>query len=723
MKKVLTCLLGILPFVSTPALAYQINLISQENIEDVSSFMETLEKYEIAALSKLASALKDSKIDPTSVLTIGITQNGTFSEFKYKTTNTDDASKKVIQDAHSINFGKIPNLKSGTLRFALEYKDLESGSFKRKLYIIKTPEGQSIGGTGGIGISGLISEGDGKIVIKSLEKKAPVKAVPYSEKDRKFDSDLVSIYSNLKGWKDPLSDLTENNFRTRSVPEEQEKITQAEIADKHWLNATMSLLQETRLANKDLDKAAEKFSKAANLSEKLNPKEKAVFAKALNSMNNRSYFFRTNFDFQETIAKVAYKTVTSKNFDDWETKIQAINFLAQLSSLTNKKAEAISYYKETLAVTLNKNSFSKDDAATAYERIAQLQFESGESQSAKKTISEASQFIEKEYAKNSIRLIPFLVLAIKNESNRQKQATDFAQLEKIIDSYTNKSTDVGGRDVEAATMLRTMPSVSPGIRYGKRDEQLSDDMQLDFAKLSYKLQLKAFGRFDHSAFSRLARALHDTGRYKQEVELHKNTIAFAEKSQDRTTRGNLNSLRKSYAKALESAGDSKAAEKENNEVKIAEEKIATGRQQKLEDSLADLEMNKDSNPLDKARYRILLLNGYLTQKDITKTRETLEKLKLNLESSQEKNRRLLGAGSQLASIVRKHSDFLSSDNSIETLFIKDFLLLDEKSDDTFDSIPTHRMDFIFGRGYESPLSKKLKNALEESRAARGVKSR
>lgn len=723
MKKVLACLLGILPFVSTPALAYQINLISQENIEDVSSFMETLEKYEISALSKLASALKDSKIDPASVLTIGITQDGTFSEFKYKTTSTDEASKKVILDARSINFGKIPNLKSGTLRFALVYKDLEAKDFKRKLYLIKTPEGQSIGGTGGIGISGITSEGDGKIVIKSLEKKAPVKAVPYSEKDRKFDNDLVSIYTSFKKSRVQDLDFPETNFRTRNIPEEQEKITQSELADKHWLNAAMSLLQETKLARENLERATEKLTKAAELIDKLNPKEKAVFAKTLNKMINHFNPIRGNYAFQEEIAKVAYKTVTSKNFDDRELKIQAITLLAQSNTRTNKKAESITHYKEVLAVALDKISFSKDEAATAYERIAQLQFEVGESEKAKKTIADASQFIEKEFGKNSIRLIPFLALSIKNESNKQKQTTVLAQLEKVIDNYTNKSTDPGGRDSEAASLSRNLNGVFPGIHYRKDDELISEDMQVDIAKLAYKLQLKAHGRLDNSSINLMARTLHSTGRYKQEVEFYKNAIAYAEKSKDRYTIALLNSLRRGYASALESAGDATAAEKVKNDLKFEDDKSAALRQQKLEDSLADLDLRKDSNPLDKAYYRVMLLNNYVTKNDVAKTRETLEKLKQNLEASQEKSRRLMGASSTLASIVRKHSEFLSSDNSIETLFIKDFLLIDERSDESFDSIPMRRLDFMFGRGKESPLSQKLKSALEESRAARGVKPR
>lgn len=359
MKKVLACILGILPFVSSPALAYQINLISADNIENPPSFMEALEKYEISTLNKLSSALKDSKIDPASVLTIGINQDGTFSEFKYKSTSSDEAAKKVIQEARSINFGKIPNLKSGTLRFALEYKDLETKEFKRKLYIIKTPEGQTIGGSGGIGIGGIINSEGGKITVTSLEKKGPVPAVPYSDKDRKFDTELSSLYSSLKKYKSISAvDFPDSSFRQRGVPEEQEKITQNEMAEKHWLNAAMSLLHETRLAHNAPEKAIEKLNKSAEVGEKLNAKEKAVFAKALIKLSGDSFSFRGENRFQETIAKTTYKVVTSQNFDDWQTKIQALNYLAQIYSRTNKKAEAISYFKEALAVALNKASIN-----------------------------------------------------------------------------------------------------------------------------------------------------------------------------------------------------------------------------------------------------------------------------------------------------------------------------------------------------------------------------
>lgn len=723
-------ILGALSLATQQTMAYKLDVIATENIAHQEALLDKLEKYEAASLAKLQAVLKDTKIDPDSMVTLGLSLDGSIHSLNYKDPGAaiaaDSPERKALLSARTIQFGKIPSLESGYIKITLPYKELMEGNFKRKLYVVQTPEGQSIGGVGGINLGGVI--GNVKATPSDIEnyqrrnvrRQAVVSPAPYTDKDRKFDSDITSIYSSFCAR--PTSSSPFDRSEKSSLKDLEEQSAKY-MQQEYWLAAAQAYLNEAKyfLRLSELDKGKARFAKAKDLLGKLELAEKDNLIKSTLEASSNLARGNENFSCREYLLIEAYNMAKGQKISNSILRFDTIQALADFYLSAGQKTEALNYYNELLAATIA----SKDNperAAQSFAKIAQAQRSLQDTVSADKTLAKANTYLAKKLGKDSVILIPILIQMMQNSTDSKVQEAKLEQIENIVENYkqaimTNSRSSVDQSALTAARALLNESRSNDYRRYNDPASATQLNLSASCARLGYKLKLKAEPRFDYSAFTQLTRAMQAAGQFEQSANLYKETIAMLEASQDRSDNHYADSLRGNYMRALEQAGKTAEAAKIKDELKTKETNRIADVIQKMEDSLKD---SSNQSPAERVRKEIGLFGLYANQKNATKIKDILEKALIDLKAIDGSAKVLHSLGFTLVGPIRTQPEFFQADPKMEELLVRTILLFDEKTANGIDSMAMNTLTLRIVGGDKNELAKKVAKAIEESRLGRGT---
>lgn len=722
--------LGALSLATPQTMAYKLDVIASENIVNQEALLDKLEKYEAASLAKLAAVLKETKIDPESMVTLGLSLDGSIHSLNYKDPGAaiapDSPERKALLSARTIQFGKIPSLESGYIKITLPYKELMEGNFKRKLYVVQTPEGQSIGGVGGINLGGVIGNVEASpsdvenYQRRNARRQAVLKPAPYTDKDRKFDSDITSIYSSFctrPTSSSPFDRSEASNLK--DLEEQSAKYMQQE----YWLAAAQAYLNEAKyfLRISELDKGKERFAKAKNLLGKLELAEKENLIKSTVEASSNLARGNENFSCREYLLLEAYNMAKEQKISNSNLRFDTIQALADFYISAGQKTEALNYYNELLAATIA----SKDNperAAQSFAKIAQAQRALQDRVSADKTLAKANTYLGKKLGKDSVILIPILIQMMQNTTDSKVQEAKLEHIENIVENYkqaivTNSRSSADQSALAAARALLNESRTNDYRRYNDPNSATQLNLSASCARLGYKLKLKVEPRFDYSAFTQLARAMQTAGQFEQAANLYKETIAMLETSQNRSESHYADSLRGNYIRVLEQAGKTVEAEKIKDEFKTKETNRIAGIIKKMEDALADA---SEQRPVERVRKEIGLFGLYANQKNATKIKDVLAKALLDLKAIDGSAKELHSLGFTLVGPIRTQPEFFQADPKMEELLVRTILLFDEKTANGIDSMAMNTLTLRIVGGDKNELAKKVAKAIEESRQGRGT---
>jgi hypothetical protein len=730
MKKYLIGLLGALSLATPQTMAYKLDVIASENIAHQEALLDKLEKYEAASLTKLAAVLKDTKIDPESMVTLGLSLDGSIHSLNYRDPGAaiaaDSPERKALLSARTIQFGKIPSLESGYIKITLPFKELMEGNYQRKLYVVKTTEGQSIGGVGGINIGGVIGNVEASpsdvenARRRNVRRQAVVSKAPYTDKDRKFDSEITSIYSSLCKRPSPSSPFDRSENSSLKVIEEQ---SAKYMQQEYWLAAAQSYLNETKyfLRLSELDKGKERFAKAKDLLGKLELAEKENLIKSTVEASSKLARGNENYSCREYLLLQAYNMAKDQKISNSNLRFDTIQALADFYLSAGQKTETLNYYNELLAATIaSKNN--PERAAQSFAKIAQAQRSLHDRVSADKTLAKANTYLAKKLGKDSVILIPILIQMMQNTTDSKVQEAKLEHIENIVENYKQAivTESRSSADQSALAAARALLNESRTADYRKYNDPASAtqlNLSAACARLGYKLKLKAESKFDYSAFSQLARAMQAAGQFEQSANLYKETIAMLETSQDRSETHYAESLRGNYMRALEQAGKTDEAAKIKDEIKTKETNRIADIIKKMEDSLKD---SSNQRPVERVRKEIGLFGLYANQKNDAKIKDVLEKALIDLKAIDGSARELHSLGFTLVGPIRTQPEFFQADPKMEELLVRTILLFDEKTVNGIDSMAMNTLTLRIVGGDKNELAKKVHKAIDEARQGRGT---
>lgn len=723
-------MLGALTLAAPQTMAYKLDVIASENIVNQEALLDKLEKYEAASLAKLAAALKDTKIDPESMVTLGLSLDGSIHSLNYKdpgaAIGADSPERKALLSTRTIQFGKIPSLESGYIKITLPYKELMEGNFKRKLYVVQTPEGQSIGGVGGINLGGVIGNVEASASDiessrrRNVRRQAVVTPAPYTDKDRKFDSDITSLYSSFCARptsSSPFDSSEKSNLK--ELEEQSAKYMQQE----YWLAAAQAYLNEAKYFFRisELDKGKERFAKAKNLLGKLELSEKENLIKSILQASSKLARGNENFSCREYLLLEAYKMAKEQKISKSDLRFDTIQALADFYLSAGQKTEGLNYYNELLAATIA----SKDNperAAQSFAKIAQAQRALQDRVSADKTLAKANTYLGKKLGKDSVILIPILIQMMQNTTDSKVQEAKLEQIEKIVENYkqaivTNSQSSADQSALTAARALLNESRTSDYRRYNDPASATQLNLSASCARLGYKLKLKVEPRFDYSAFTQLARAMQTAGQFEQAANLYKETLAMLDSSSNRSESHYADTLRSNYMRALEQAGKTDEATKIKEELKTKEAQRISDVIQKMEDGLKN---SSNQSPVERVRKEIGLFGLYANQKNATKIKDVLAKALVDLKAIDGSAKELHSLGFTLVGPIRTQPEFFQADPNMEELLVRTILLFDEKTANGIDSMAMNTLTLRIVGGDKNELAKKVAKAIEESRLGRGT---
>lgn len=724
MKKYFIGLLGALSIATPQTIAYKLDVISNENILHQETVLDGLEKYESQALSRLANTLKDTKIDPDSMVSLALSLDGSIHSLTYKdpgnAIQADSTERKALQNARLLQFGKIPTLKSGYIKMSLPFKELMAGNYKRKLYIVQTPEGQSIGGTGGISISGV----DGNISAReidltkrrSLPRTATVASTPYTARDRKFDNDIASIYSVLKTQPTSFSPLVDAKTNIKEIEEDSQNY----LNRGNFLAAAISYLSEASYFMKmsDLEQVKARFSKAKNLFNRLQLHEKEDFLRKVMLTSQTGRNSSENYSCREFLLVESYTLSKNVNDIDFDLKLDTIQWLADFYMGAGQTNEALNYYKQMLTEAL-KSRGTANRTARIYTKVATAQITLKDTTAANKTLLEASKFLEKEFGKESVTLIPVFVMMMQNTSDPKEQENRLDRIETIVDNYKQVTTDPrrNRRDDDARIASNILMDYSHQLRY-RRNEPNSPPNPIVAAvcaQLGYKLRLKSEPRFDYSTFNQVINSMQDAGQYEQVASLYKATLAMLESSTDRIEKMHEETIRRNYIRELERTNNNSEAEKLKKQIEGKEQKKLAESLNKLEERFSH---TSESSRIERIQLEAGLFSAYVKQKSISKTNEILAKLLIDLKAIDGTTKELNSLGFLLVGPIRTQPEFFQENPKMEEMLIKAILLLDEKSENGVDLMVMNTLTLRAFGGEKNELATKVAKAIEEARKGR-----
>lgn len=723
-------MLGALSVGTPQALAYRLDVVSNENILHHETLLDKLEKYEAQALAKLATALKDTKIDPDSMVTLALSLDGSIHGITYKDPGTaiqaDSPARKALKEVRSMQFGKIPSLESGYIKMSLPFKELVDGNYKRKLYVVQTPEGQSIGGVGGVNIGKIIGnvparpseiEDHLKHIAARREGEGGPAPVAYSSKDRKFDNDIASIYSSITAR--PSSPAFDSHEKTNI--KEIEEQTEKYLKQDYFLAAAKSYLNETKyfLRFSDLDKGKLRFEKAKNLIGKLQNTEKENLIKSVLETSKALARGNENFSCREYLLLEAFNMAKSSGMTNLDFKIDTIQALADFYMTAGQKANALTYYKQMLVETM-KSKENPSRSAQTFMKIASAQMALNDKVAADKTLLEANRYLEKEAGKDSVILIPILVRMMLNATDEKTQEAKLERIESIVDKYKQAPVNDRrtSRDQDVSIAVSALMNSTQDLQFTRYLDPATHAkliLSASCARLGYKLKLKAEPRFDYFAFSQLTRAMQAAGQFEQTANLYKETLAMLERSTDRSTMHYADSIRRGYVAVLQKINKSAEADKLKEEIKEKENSRISEQIKTLEDRLKE---RTDQPPQEKVRLEVTLFGLYANQKNVSKTNEVLANMLTDLNAIDAPSNQLNSLGFTLIGPIRTQPEFFQADAKMEEMLIKTILLLDEKAKDGIDSMALNTLNLRIAGGAKNELARKVSKAIEESRNGR-----
>ena len=718
-------MLGALSVGTPQALAYRLDVVSNENILHHETLLDKLEKYEAEALAKLAAALKDTKIDPDSMVTLALSLDGSIHGITYKDPGTaiqaDSPARKALKEVRSMQFGKIPLLESGYIKMSLPFKELVDGNYKRKLYVVQTPEGQSIGGVGGISISGVngnISARETGLPIRPIiARQKKTEPVPYSDKDRKFDNEIASIYSSLKNRPTSFVPSIDDKSNIKDIEAESQNY----LKQANYLAAVISYLSEAKyyLNTSDLQQVKARFEKAKNLFSKLQIQEKNDFLVKAVSLSASLTGGNENFSSREYLLLETCNLAKTYRDIDTDIRLQVMQALADLYLSAGQTGDALNYYKQMLAEAI-KAKIGLDRVAHIYTKIAATQKSMKDAAASDKTLLEASRYLEKEGGKDSVSLIPIYLMIMQNTTDEKTVLDKVDRIDNIVDKYrqTPLNPRVMIRDTDARIACNLLMSYSRNAKYKRYNDPSSSfqtGISAQCARIGYKLKLKSEPRFDYFSFRQVIDSMQDAGQYEQAANLCKETIAMLESSSERSDKIHLEAIRGIYLKELEFANKTDEAEKVKADVKAKEEIRFADDIKRLEDRF------NDTSEFSRAR-RIQLEAGlialYAKQKNASKTNEFLSKILIDLKAIDGNTKELDSLGFSLVGPVRTQPEFFQENQKMEEMLIRAILLLDEKSKSGLDSMSMNTLTLRTMGSDKNELARKVAKAIEEARQGR-----
>ncbi|MCW5822071.1 MAG: hypothetical protein KIT34_04670 [Cyanobacteria bacterium TGS_CYA1] len=727
-------MLGALSIATPQSMAYKLDVVSNENILHQETVLDKLEKYESQALAKLATALKEIKLDPDSIITLALSLDGSIHGFTYRdpgaTIKADSPERKALKDVRTLNFGKVPSLESGYIKLTLPFKELVEGNYKRKLYVVQTPEGQSIGGVGGINIGNVIGNVPARAedishIQKRMARQREPEPVAYSSKDRKFDSDIASIYSAIRARPSAFRPFDRDRDDKTDI-KEIEELSKTYMKQENFLAAAQSYLNEAKyfLRISDLEQGKARFEKVKNLLSRLQLPEKESLIKSTTQTSSQLARGNENFSCREYLLLETYNMAKSTKGISLNLELDTIQALADFYLSAGQKNDALNYYKQMLTQALK----SKENAgrtAQIYTKLASAQKSMKDTVACDKTLTEANRYLEKSQGKNSVTLIPVLLMMIQNTSDSKIQESKLDRIESIVDNYKSLPTDDSrsSRDQDARRAADTLMNESHTTRYRRYNDPASSSQLIlaaDCARLGYKLKLKAEPRFDYFAFTQLVRTMQSAGQFEQTANLYKETIAMLESSQDRSTSHHADSLRRSYLNVLEQAKKTTEADKLKAELKDKDEAQLADHIKRLEERL-NSRTNLSASEL--VQNEVNLFGAYAKQKNAIKTNEVLTKILADLKSIDELDRNTRSAGFTMIGPVRTQSEFFQQNPKMEETLIKVILLLDEKTKNGLDSMAMNTLTLRTMGSDKNELANKIAKAIEESRQGRSNSTR
>lgn len=719
-------MLGALSIATPQTMAYKLDVISNENILHQETVLDKLEKYESQALSKLATALKNTNLDSDSILTLALSLDGSIHGFTYRDPGAkikpDSPERKALQDVRTLNFGKVPSLESGYIKLTLTFKELLEGNYKRKLYVVQTPEGQSIGGTGGISISGVtgnISARETGIPFRNKEttRQKKIEPVPYSDKDRKFDSDIASIYSSLKNRPSSFTPGMDDKSDIKDIEVESQNY----LKQENFLAAAISFLSEAKyfMKTSDLEQVKARFSKAKNLFSRLQLHEKEDLLRKVMLASQTGRNGSDNYSCREFLLVESYNLSKSVNDIDFDLKLDAIQWLADFYLSAGQTGDALNYYRQMLTEALKAKTVP-GRTAQIYTKIAATQKALNDVAAADKTLLEATKYLEKEAGKDSVSLIPIYLMIMQNTTEEKALTDKINRIDSIVDNYKQVKTDPrrARRDDDARIASNLLMSYSRNTKYRRHTDLVSafqTSISAQCARIGYKLKLKSEPRFDYFSFRQVIDSMQDAGQYAQAASLYKETIAMLESSSERSDKIHLEAIRNNYLKALELANKNSEADKIKAELKAKEETRQADDIKRLEDRLNN---TSESSRIERVQLQAGLIALYAKQKNITKTNEFLSKILVDLKAIDGNAKELDSLGFSLVGPVRTQPEFFQENPKIEEMLIKAILLLDEKSKNGLDSMSMNTLNLRTFGGDKNELANKVAKAIEEGRKGR-----
>jgi len=575
----------------------------------------SLQEYEANVLARVAALSGREKVPDQARGTITVNQDGVV--VAVDVTGTPGAA--MVRKLKAARFAKIPSLESsGTIKLDFSIAELASPPYSREAVAMR-----------------------GDDLVMSNEKPAAIAAtrthlisssqalpVPYSEADRNFDREIVSLYKQLPSF--VLE--ARRHRRSNDVSEEQLQMELLRCRkQKNWPGACNILLimLKAPVEKSKLGRVKEWLEILEDMSGKLDEGGKRTVILALIELAAHCSHRPESVVGRELLLRQAEVLLNRDSNDEASIHLTLSKELASHYQRARNQEQERKANLDVLKYTQAVNPVDTRAAVRAYQTVLGDRISAGDQSAARETLDEYRVFVEKRLGSESLELIPVIVSSLQVETDEENRNASIASIAKLVDAYrpTPVFDILGDRRDEsernAVTSLRT------GSDYrGSVSPSLGPDEALALARLAYKLQLRTRG-FDQGVFSNLCRVLDSQGKFEQIVTFYRETVAFFEvRASDSELGSYLPYLSRGYASALKKIGADETADSVMQMLKEAEAKREKASIERAEARLAGFE-KATIDPLQLLDSRLSLIRLY-RGRDEKKIVSQLEKMSQDL---------------------------------------------------------------------------------------------
>lgn len=580
---------------------------------------QSLQEYEASVLARVAALSGREKVPGKARGTITVNQDGVV--VAVDVTGTPGAA--MVRKLKAARFAKIPGLESsGTIKLDFSIAELASPPYSREAVAMR-----------------------GDNLVMSNEKPAAIAAtrthlissrqalpVPYSEADRNFDREIVSLYKQLPSF--VLE--ARRHRRSNDVSEEQ---LQSELLrcrkQENWAGACNAILTMLKapVEKSELGTVKEWLEMLEDMSGRLDEGGKRSVILALIELATRSSHRPESVVGRELLLREAEVLLNRDSDDDPSIRLILARAMASHYQRARNQEQERKANLDVLKYTLAVEPVDLSAAIRAYQTVMGDRMSAGDHTGARATLDEYRTFVEKRLGAESLELIPVMVSSLETEADVEKRNELISSISKLVDSYQPAPVfDILGvrRDDSGRNAVSALRA---GTYYrGPVVQSLGDTVTLSMARLAYKLQLKISG-FDQGLFSNLCRVLDSQGKFEQVVAFYRETVAFIEaRGSDSELVGYLPYLRRGYASALKRIGSDETADSVMKSIKEAEAKREKAAIERAEARITEIEKVPAPDPIRLLDARLSLIRLY-RELDDKKIVAQLEKMSQDLSRS------------------------------------------------------------------------------------------